>query len=540
MRVSREIKKKLNIGLQIKNIVDKATLSDHMSTKQYHITGSSLANIKNKLLSDNKRTDELSSILWNSLIVKTISQMIFIRSILVKHFGHTVCDQLPENLRFCSEVVFANQPRCPTIELYISSGEKMPGTSIVDMLKNILSGMLDVFRTGYSECMNTPRCLADLVVLDEHGQNSNGKWDYHFHIQAPFFSFRDYEETRGFTCKVISCSPSFIGKLITLPDAEIAHFFSIFGCVLPGMNNFCISHYSRFLDTRTSIHQNDLFVKFFSAGDVHEQNNFTRKRPDDENVPVNGVIGQTRALPKLLSPDDQLSQECVLQTTEKSNNTEKAIGYLSSGISTNVLEDFREDPSLGSKRVESMPAEIFIYTNASTERFRLSQPNYHVISLVINYLVILSVAYREIKHLITTSIPQTHAITNGNTIPIKTQSVTGENGLAHKLGSSQNGSTKKISQQRSLRRLHCRLRKTIAHPLAIKSVCEGQRHYKRINSTSNSINLTPRSHYSRMMRLHYKMDVFLTLYLIAILPSSLCSICYTSSIWDLICWFYPP
>ncbi|PKY14758.1 hypothetical protein RhiirB3_508455 [Rhizophagus irregularis] len=116
-------------------------------------------------------------------------------------------DGVAEHLRSFSEVVYGDLPQFPRIHVEFGSLHRLPGTKIVSLLKQILDGMLDVFRSKYSGITNVPKLPNDFVVMDEYGQNRHGYWTNDFHIQATSFAFTDYREAKEFTRHVRSSLP---------------------------------------------------------------------------------------------------------------------------------------------------------------------------------------------------------------------------------------------------------------------------------------------------------------------------------------------
>ncbi|RGB23037.1 hypothetical protein C1646_677405 [Rhizophagus diaphanus] len=173
-------------------------------------------------------------------------------------------DSLPEHLRCFSEAVFDDLPQSPSVHVKFSSPTPFPGTPLVNILKQILSGMLAEFCASYFDKANAPKDLTDLVVMDECGRDSYGFWTYSFHIQAPSFSFCNYDETICFTDKVISRLPKEIGLFVVRDPSQQVRFVRILGWSSSGETlHKKLSCYSQFLGTKVDIHRDELFVKKF-------------------------------------------------------------------------------------------------------------------------------------------------------------------------------------------------------------------------------------------------------------------------------------
>ncbi|RGB22676.1 hypothetical protein C1646_775709 [Rhizophagus diaphanus] len=143
-------------------------------------------------------------------------------------------DRVSKHLRSFSEVVYGDLPQSPRIHVEFSLLNKLSGMKIINLLRPILDGMLEIIRTRYSGKSAMSNSLKDFVIMDEYGQNRHGYWTNNFHIQATSFVFTDYKVAKKFTCHVHS----------SLPVEKISHF-------------------SQFLGTNVDIHKNKLFIKKF-------------------------------------------------------------------------------------------------------------------------------------------------------------------------------------------------------------------------------------------------------------------------------------
>ncbi|UZO20440.1 uncharacterized protein OCT59_012864 [Rhizophagus irregularis] len=173
-------------------------------------------------------------------------------------------DNVTEPLRSFSEVVYGDLPQFPRIHVEFGSLNKLPGTKIVNLLRQILDGMLVVFRIRYSGITNVPKSPKDFVIMDEYGQNRHGYWTNDFHIQATSFTFTDYKEAKEFTYHVRSSLPVEVGRFISLQYNDPIQLVPIFGSTCPKESlHKNISRFSPFLGTNVDIHKNELFVKKF-------------------------------------------------------------------------------------------------------------------------------------------------------------------------------------------------------------------------------------------------------------------------------------
>ncbi|PKY29151.1 hypothetical protein RhiirB3_445669 [Rhizophagus irregularis] len=128
--------------------------------------------------------------------------------------------------------------------------------------------MQKIFHTEYTDYTNiarVPSTLDDFVVMDEIVQG-DGKWHYFFHIQTPSFYFPNYSYCAEFRERLCASLPCHISSLIARPTEYIYQLVGISGSYLLSLdNNKRITPYSQFLDTRTSVDKNDLFVSRFSV-----------------------------------------------------------------------------------------------------------------------------------------------------------------------------------------------------------------------------------------------------------------------------------
>ncbi|RGB23611.1 hypothetical protein C1646_774255 [Rhizophagus diaphanus] len=173
-------------------------------------------------------------------------------------------DNVTEHLRSFSEVVYGDLPQFSRIHVEFGSLNKFPGTKIVNLLGQVLDGMLDVFRNRYSGIMNVLNSSNDFVVMDEYGQNRHGYWTNDFHIQATSFAFADYKEAKEFTLRVRSSLPVEVGRFVSLQYNDPIQLVPILGSTCPKETlHKKISRFSQFLGTNVNIHKNELFVKKF-------------------------------------------------------------------------------------------------------------------------------------------------------------------------------------------------------------------------------------------------------------------------------------
>ncbi|CAB5327171.1 unnamed protein product [Rhizophagus irregularis] len=174
-------------------------------------------------------------------------------------------DNVTEHLRSFSEVVYGDLPQFPRIHVEFGSLNRISGTKIVNLLRQALDGMLEVFRDNYSGITNVPKSPNDFVVMDEYGQNRHGYWTNDFHIQATSFTFTDYKEAKEFTHRVRSSLPVEVGRFISLQYNDPIQLVPILGSTCPKESlHKKVSRFSQFLGTNVDIHKNELFVKKFS------------------------------------------------------------------------------------------------------------------------------------------------------------------------------------------------------------------------------------------------------------------------------------
>ncbi|PKY13693.1 hypothetical protein RhiirB3_497232 [Rhizophagus irregularis] len=134
----------------------------------------------------------------------------------------------------------------------------------VNLLRQVLDGMLEVFRNNYSEITNVPKSPNDFFVMDEYGQNRHGYWTNDFHIQATSFTFTDYKEAKEFTHRVRSSLPVEVGQFISLQYNDPIQLVPILGSTCPKESlHKKVSRFSQFLGTNVDIRKNELFVKKF-------------------------------------------------------------------------------------------------------------------------------------------------------------------------------------------------------------------------------------------------------------------------------------
>ncbi|CAB4407997.1 unnamed protein product [Rhizophagus irregularis] len=173
-------------------------------------------------------------------------------------------DNVTEHLRSFSEVVYGDLPQFPRIHVEFGSLNRISGTKIVNLLRQVLDGMLEVFRDNYSGITNVPKSPNGFVVMDEYGQNRHGYLTNDFHIQATSFTFTDYKEAKEFTHRVRSSLPIEVGRFISLQYNNPIQLVPILGSTCPKESlHKKVSHFSQFLGTNVNIHKNELFVKKF-------------------------------------------------------------------------------------------------------------------------------------------------------------------------------------------------------------------------------------------------------------------------------------
>ncbi|RIA87118.1 hypothetical protein C1645_740346 [Glomus cerebriforme] len=178
----------------------------------------------------------------------------------------------PEEMRCCSETVFADLPQCPSIYVDFSSPTRFPGTAIVKILRNILDAMLEEFNTfQYKDQTHVLKDSSDLVIMDECGEMRNGIWRYSFHILAPIYKFQNFDASDEFTNQVISRLSKEISLLVSQLTNQPVHFVRTLGSTIPGETlHKKISPFSQFLRTNVDIDRNLLFVKSFPPEEAEE------------------------------------------------------------------------------------------------------------------------------------------------------------------------------------------------------------------------------------------------------------------------------
>lgn len=174
-------------------------------------------------------------------------------------------NSLPEHLRSFSEVVYGDVPRASMIHVGFTSRSKVTGTKIVNILKQVIRGILDEFIASYHDTVGLPKTPKDLVVMDECGKSTRGLWLYSFHIVAPSFTFANYDEANAFIDKVLLRVPKNIRHCVIPSYDQHVDFVRILGSTyLEDKRNKKISPFSRFLGTNVDTHRNDLFIHKFS------------------------------------------------------------------------------------------------------------------------------------------------------------------------------------------------------------------------------------------------------------------------------------
>ncbi|RGB25163.1 hypothetical protein C1646_675806 [Rhizophagus diaphanus] len=152
-------------------------------------------------------------------------------------------DNVTEHLRSFSEVVYGDLPQFPRIHVEFGILNRISGTKIVNLLRQALDGMLEVFRDNYSGITNVPKSPNDFVVMDEYGmvtgQTIFTYRPHHLHLQT-------------------------IERLISLQYNDPIQLVPILGSTCPKESlHKKVSRFSQFLRTNVDIHKNKLFVKKF-------------------------------------------------------------------------------------------------------------------------------------------------------------------------------------------------------------------------------------------------------------------------------------
>ncbi|CAG8759891.1 17089_t:CDS:2, partial [Rhizophagus irregularis] len=127
---------------------------------------------------------------------------------------------------------------------------------------------LEVFQAKYQDTKSVPKTPKDLVVMDECGLSTHGFWIYSFHIQAPLFTFKGYEEASLFLDNVVQRVPKQVHQSIFLPYSPHVQYIRILGSTFKdNPRHKKISPYSHLFGTTTDLHQNALFVNHFLANE---------------------------------------------------------------------------------------------------------------------------------------------------------------------------------------------------------------------------------------------------------------------------------
>ncbi|RGB26439.1 hypothetical protein C1646_770426 [Rhizophagus diaphanus] len=168
---------------------------------------------------------------------------------------------VPEHLRCFSEIIYENALQTPKIQVGFSSRTRIPKGELVNIIRQLLSGMLEEFRNGYGDCTNVPKSLSDLVVMEESGRNTLGVWSYNYHIQPTTFYVANHKEAKKFAYNVQRRMPRDIGY-----SFDPCYLNSI-QCVRILRSTYLkqplykkISPLSRYLGTAVDIHRDNLFV----------------------------------------------------------------------------------------------------------------------------------------------------------------------------------------------------------------------------------------------------------------------------------------
>ncbi|CAB5394964.1 unnamed protein product [Rhizophagus irregularis] len=278
-----------------------------------------------------------------------------------KHFWRHF-DKLPQHSQCFSEAVYDDLPQCPKIHVEFSSPYRFPGTEIVAILKQILHGILEVFRISNGDNERAPKTLEDLVLMDECGQDSSGFWVYYFHIQAPFFSFADHKEAQRFLSNVLLNVPPEVRLFIKKDYSHPVHFVRTMGSTFPGETlNKKISAYSRFLGTIVEIDRNSLFVKQFPSSFVSSGNK--EMGPNHALEPTKDCLlhnrGTTENSKQLPMTDDNYQEPQMKSTAVDANNTRPLNTIASNTESHPVSTDFIHQ-TLPENTRTPMTAKIYV------------------------------------------------------------------------------------------------------------------------------------------------------------------------------------
>ncbi|CAB4405375.1 unnamed protein product [Rhizophagus irregularis] len=147
---------------------------------------------------------------------------------------------VPEHLRCFSEIIYENAPQTPKIQVGFSSRTRIPKGELVNIIRQLLSGMLEEFRNGYGDCANVPKSLSDLVVMEESGRNTLGVWSYNYHIQPTTFMWLTTKKRKSLP---IMSKGGCLEILATLSTPAILILYNV-----------------RYLGTAVDIHRDNLFV----------------------------------------------------------------------------------------------------------------------------------------------------------------------------------------------------------------------------------------------------------------------------------------
>lgn len=91
--------------------------------------------------------------------------------------------------------------------------DKFPGTKIVNLLKQVLDGMLEVFRVKYSGITNAPKSLTDLSPWTNMVRTEMATGQQIFTYKSLHLHFTDYKEAKEFTRLSL---PAEVGRFISL------------------------------------------------------------------------------------------------------------------------------------------------------------------------------------------------------------------------------------------------------------------------------------------------------------------------------------
>ncbi|RGB23533.1 hypothetical protein C1646_806326 [Rhizophagus diaphanus] len=169
---------------------------------------------------------------------------------------------VPEHLRCFSKIIYENAPQTLKIQVGFSSRSQIPKGELVNIIRQLLSGMLEEFRNGYGDCANIPKSLSNLVVMEESGQNTLGVWSYNYHIQPTTFYVANYKKAKKFAYNVQRRMLRDIGYSFDPCYLNSIQYVRILGSTyLKQPLHKKISPLSRYLETAVDIHRDNLFVK---------------------------------------------------------------------------------------------------------------------------------------------------------------------------------------------------------------------------------------------------------------------------------------